>query len=336
MAYARTGVARVGTAPANYIPELRGFLPESPEDAFAICVSPARFAAYLAVQKKGSAPEFRPMRFRGQRRPGDPPHWKPDDQRDFWVPVHKLFPGECIRGRKIKKIAFGAHLVNEKLFRIEKLILGKRPPAAAPFVETEGLASFSSHKEDGSGTLHPEPHPLVAEAQLDNGAPATFVVPAGKKSFDTLNGKSPPPPHVPKDDPSEFRQSPEYVHIRTEVKNGALIDLNLLDDEALDKKLQAGGYKALHYADFTADGWVDAVIECPVLAKDQRVDVKAVAAYVLITAPDFFPSCDQRQLTVWTESNAVPRSIKDAIWNVDPDTLADQRLAPNIQIQRQL
>jgi len=113
MVFSRTGVARVGTAPANYRTDMRGFYPELPSDPFAICVSPARFAAYLAVKKKGSAADSRPMRFRATKNVDDPPDWMPDNQRDFWVPVHKLFPGsECLKDAEIKSIDFVAQLLN--------------------------------------------------------------------------------------------------------------------------------------------------------------------------------------------------------------------------------
>lgn len=332
MVYSRTGVARVGTVAERYHSKLRGFLPESDTNPFEICVSPARYAAYLAVRRKGSAKDFRPMRFRAKSRDGDPPHWLPDDRRDFWVPVHKLFPGrECIEGVDIKDVTFTATLVNEKLFRIHREILKKNPPSTPPFRLTAGIASFSANPAYGSGTLVPDAHPLVEKATL-NGKPVSFRVPKGPKPFDTLNADSPPAPHAPPNSP-EFRRSPEYVHIRTLIANGKETDLNRLNDAALTKQLTDGGYDALHYVDFTGDGWVDAKIDCPALKKDHRVSLEALPAYALVTAPDFFPSCDQRQLTVWTDSNAVPKSIQKALWNVSPETLADMRLAPNIQLQ---
>jgi hypothetical protein len=336
MVYARTGVARVGNKSARYLAELRGFLPESDAGPFDICASPARYAAYLAVPKKGNAAELRPMRFRAERGEDDPPKpdWVPDDQRDFWVPVHKLFPGdECIQGVTIKDVTFTAHLVNDKLFRIHEVILGKKPPSTPPFRITEGIAKFSDNSNLGSGVLVPEPHPLVERARQPGKTKefVTFRVPAGEKPFDTLNADSPAAPNA-SNGSGEFRGSPEYVHIRTMIQDGKEIDLNNLDDAELSRQLQKGGYDALHYVDYTADGWVEAAVQCPALKKDPRVDLNVVAAYALVTAPDFFPTCDQRQLTAWTASKGVPDSIRDQIWNVPPDTLADQRLAPNIQL----
>jgi hypothetical protein len=319
-------------------------MPESVEDAFAICASPARFAAYLAVPRKGSHEEFRPMRYRQHRHEEDPLDWVPDDRRDFWVPVHKLFAGdECLQGVTVKDVRFAAHLVNEKLYRIHKEILGRTPPDEPPYRLTRGLASFSSKPEHGSGTLVPEPHPLVEKARRyrkdgtpdPNGPLVTFRVPRfteakANREFDALMANSPRPPNAPEG--AEFRRAPQYVHIRTLVKDGQEVDLNGLDDEALDDQINQT-YDALHYLDFTADGWVEAEVLCPALKADGRVDLAAVAAYALIAAPDFFPSCDQRQLTVWTASKAVPESIRKSIWNITPDTLADQRLAPNLQLK---
>src|SRR5262249_42165728 len=67
MVYARTGIARVGTAVARYVPEMRGFHPELPGQPSKICVSPAKFAAFLAVPMNGDVDVFRPIRFRSKR-----------------------------------------------------------------------------------------------------------------------------------------------------------------------------------------------------------------------------------------------------------------------------
>jgi hypothetical protein len=337
MVYARTGIARVGTVAASYRADLRGFSPELATDLAGICASPARFAAYLAVKKKGSEDESRPMRFRVERNDEDPPDWVADDQRDFWVPVHKLFPGkECLNGVNVKDVAFDVQIVNEKLFRTHQKGLGETPPATPPYRITTRIAELSEKDEDGAGVLVPLPHPLVEEAReglKPNGKYVTFKVPKGKNAeeFDTFRPESPDPPNA-LPTTGEFRASPEYVHIRTKVENGALIDLNDLADDDLTAQLNAGKYEALHYIDHSGEGWAEAAVTCPDLANEPRVTLDALAAYALVTAPDFFPSCDQRQLTAWTDGNTVPDAIRNQIWNIPPDTLCDQRLAPNIQL----
>jgi hypothetical protein len=90
MVYSRTGIARVGTKPPLYDGPRRGYLPEVAEDPFAIRVCPARYAAFLAVQRPGDRKAFRPMRFQSRRK---------DKKTLFWVPMHKLFSGrECLAG----------------------------------------------------------------------------------------------------------------------------------------------------------------------------------------------------------------------------------------------
>jgi hypothetical protein len=316
MVYARTGVARVGTAPPNYHPELRGFLPDVDANPFDIAVSPSRFAAYLAVQRPGDKAAFLPMRFRDKRRPDDPDDWVPDDKRDFWVPVHKLFSGkECLRGLNLQ-VSLSATHVNEKIYRIHKT-LNQAPRTTPPYRFTEGIAVFSTDRDHGTGTLVPEPHRrLVEPAESADGKPLTFLVPSGTTTFSSF----------------DFRDAsaPEYAHIRTEIRDGQQVDLNDLDEKALMKKLNGGNYKALHYVDFTGDGWV--AVDCPELDDAPEIQGQPLPAYSLVTAPDFFPSCDQRELTEWTGSTGVPPALQKQIWNITPDALCDVRLPANLQL----
>src|SRR5258708_34948262 len=50
MCYARTGVARVGTAPAEYLSGVRGYLPFDRHDRHQFRVLPCRYSAYIAAQ----------------------------------------------------------------------------------------------------------------------------------------------------------------------------------------------------------------------------------------------------------------------------------------------
>ena len=329
LVFSRTGVARVGTADALYDGARRGFLPTDEGDAFAIRVSPARYAAYLAVEQSGSSKNFCPMRFITS---ANAPGGKGDDERKFWMPVHKLFPGdECLSGLpSALQVGLAARHVNEKIRRIHLELsrlhasggvpfdTGWREPDLSnpPFRFTDGIAEWSGAAEHGAGTLLPAVHPTMVEPAEYKGRPLYFNVPRNapmlSSSLSIRDG--------------DALRAPEYVHVRHKVRNdGSIVNLN--DRSDVERVTRAGGYRALHYLDFTGDGWIAA--ECPQLSA-QGAGVRFVPAYSLITAPDFFPTCDQRELTEWTDT--VPGTLRDKVWRIPPDTLSDQRLAPNLQL----
>jgi hypothetical protein len=310
MAFSRTGISRVGTRPPRYVPEFRGFFPEIPSDPFGLAVSPARYVAYLAVKLPGSAADFRPLLPQAG-----------DDGLNFWVPVQKLFRGtECLKGLNLA-VTFSAAHVNEKIFRAQKL-LGLKPPTTPPYRITGGLAALSKAPNLGPGWLVPTVHPhLVEEAKTPAGKDVTFPVPrvAGNWATVDLWGLS------------NTQSGPEYLHARTEVlPGGARNDLNLSNTPPVDKRVQAGGYRALHYADFTADGSV--LVDCPQVTGSSGVAARALPAYSLVSAPDFFPSCDQRELDEWYRSNAVPVKLRNQIWGQEPRPLCSLRLPANLQL----
>ncbi|MBI3863211.1 MAG: hypothetical protein HY290_15070 [Planctomycetia bacterium] len=335
MVFSRTGNARVGSRPARYVPEFRGFHPEVPAEPFGIAVSPARYAAYLAVQLLGSAPEVHRM---GAADDGK------DPTRKFWVPVHKLFPGaECLDGLNLVVNFKSSHL-NEKIFRAQKL-LGNNPPDAPPFRIRKGLAELSMVPDLGPGWIVPVVHPhLVEEAKDAAGKDVTFLVPNDDSgSWATVdlwsifnNGDAGP--------------APEYLHARTEVlPDGTRRDLNQFNapsasfpqDLPVDERVRKGGYKALHYVDFTADGFVDAA--CSQVQGAGGVSAKSVPAYSIVAAPDFFPATGQRELVDWVNSNAVPDKVRFQVWGQDrpdtnpprkgqPESLNNQRFPANLQL----
>ncbi len=331
LVFSRTGVSRVGTAEALYDESHRGVLPTDDKDPFAIRVSPARYAAYLAVQHDGSPENFCPMRFIIPA--VDDPDDKGDAGRKFWLPVHKLFSGnECLQGLGADlDVRLIARHVNEKIRRIHMELsrlhaaggtpfdTGWREPDLSnpPFSFTDGIAEWSAKAEHGEGTLLPVVHPALVEQAQYKGKRLFFNVPKG---INVLSSSL----EIPWD--KGALHAPEYVHIRHQVQNdGSIIDLNNRED--VEAVTRAGGYRALHYVDFTGDGWIAA--ECPQLSQGGQV-AGFVSAYSIVTAPDFFPTCDQRELTEWTDN--LPPSLREGIWRISPDTLSDQRLAPNLQL----
>jgi hypothetical protein len=311
--FSRTGVARVGTAPAFYNPKNRGFLPFVETDTHALRVLPARYAVYIAVQRQGDKSTFGPMRF------------QPDDgTRNFWVPIHKLFNGEeCIRGLSLQ-VNLIAHHVNEKLRRVH-LELGRqgldggwREPdiSQSPFIFTDRIAEWATDSDLGTGLLLPTVHPKLIEAAAYQGKPLTYKVP---QNSPTLSSSL----LIPSDNGVRF--APEYVHARHSVRQNGTEE-NLNDRRDVEAKVVAGNYRARHYIDFTGDGWIDA--ECAQLATEIN---RRVPAYSLITAPDFFPNCDQRELLEWWEKE-VPTALRNNLWRIDPLVLSDERIAPNLQL----
>lgn len=308
----RTGVARVGTAAPLYAAQQRGFLPFVDSDPTAFRVLPARYSAYIAVQSTGDQDTFGPMRFQAG-----------DDRRLFWVPLHKLFNGrECIRGRNLQ-LTLNAHHINQKLRRIHQVLKiagwGEPDISKPPFIFTDGIAEWTTNPDFGTELLVPVVHPnLVAAAQY-RGKLLTFKVPPGSQALYSSLAIAP-------DSQSGARSAPEYVHARHRLlANGEQEDLNNRPD--VKAAVEAGGYDAIHYLDFTGDGWVEAL--CPQLAV---AIPRRIPAYSLVTAPDFFPNCDQRELMDWWEQS-VPSELKQRIWRIPPETLSDDRLAPNLQLE---
>lgn len=303
LCFSRTGVARVGTQPPRYEAEHRGFLPFDAHDRHAIRVLPARYSAYIAVQKKGDAQRFGPM----NALPGD-------DALDFWVPLQKLFDGdECIKGFNLEVTLEALH-INEKLRRIHQVLgadsgWGEPDISAPPFVRSDNLCHWLPEDEYGAGLLAPLPHAHLIEAAHYQGQPLWF--------------------HVPKDPPlnaSSLKFSggaPEYVHIRhRQGPAGDIEDLN--DHPDMMQAVRAGDYQALHYIDHTADGWV--LAHCQAL--DTQIPTR-IAAYSLLSAPDFFPRCTQRHLAEWINAmNFDPPLFQFARF---PTPLSDARHPANVQ-----
>jgi hypothetical protein len=329
LVFARTGVARVGTAEPRYDPERRGFVPFVDGEPFAIRVLPSRFAAYVAVRRSGDRAAFRPMNFVAG-----------DDEREFWLPLHKLFSGpECLRhlsGGEDLRVTLATRHVNEKIHRIHVELRKHRGPdgrphdpsidapdiTEPPFRFSEGIAKMSQDTAFGPGVLVPVVHPRLVEPARYRGGPLAFNVPRGGRTLSSsLNI-----PRRPEDD--RALPGPEFVHARHEVPpdGSSPIDLNAQEDVV--ERVRAGGYAAQHYVDFTGDGAVEASV--PQITRPGSGVEGPLAAYSLVTAPDFFATCGQRELTEWTTN--LPDKLEGRIWEIPPEPLSDDRLAANLQL----
>ncbi|NMG20050.1 hypothetical protein [Brasilonema bromeliae] len=311
LCFSRTGVARVGTAQALYDTKLRGFLPFVKEDSQLFRVLPARYSAYIAVQRRGNSTTFGPLRFQNG-----------DDGRLFWVPLHKLFNGkECIRNLDLQ-VTLNARHINEKLRRVHLVLKntgwGEPDISNPPFIFSDGIAELTTKPEFGNGLLVPVVQKNLVEAATYQGKPLTFKVPPNSETLSSSLS-------ISADRTTGARRAPEYVHARHKFSNGQIENLNNLPN--VTEVVQKGDYNALHYVDFTGDGSIEAV--CPQLAV---AIPRRVPAYSLVTAPDFFPNCDQRELLEWTQQS-VPTALRQNLWRVPPETLSDNRFAPNLQLK---
>ncbi|MDF2014671.1 hypothetical protein [Priestia megaterium] len=327
LCFSRTGLSRVGTEKPLYCSQYRGFLPDVKEDDFAFRVLPARYSAYIAIKRQGNKNQFGPMRFNKFNREEE----KQDEQRMFWVPIHKLFNGkECIKNLDLE-VKLEANHVNEKLRRVH-LELNKRYDDFTtgwggeslkefPFRFTEGIAEWSNDPDLGSNILVPVPHTRFVERAQYNGELLTFNVPKDVNLFSSS---------LEIESDGTARRAPEYVHIRHRLlDNGRVQDLNKEKEKDIVRSIKENSYPALHYIDYTGDGWIEA--ECPQIVNDK---IKSYSAYSLVTAPDFFPNCDQRELMDWFDNEEeIPREIQDGIWERKPYTLSDNRIAANLELK---
>lgn len=306
LTFSRTGIARVGTASPRYLPEARGFWPEDEDNAHNFRVVPAKFSAWLAVKKKGAATRVSPSPENQQAQAAG------DANRDFWVPVHKLFAGpECVAGKSLS-VSFATKLFNLKIQRIHVSLGTVPPPNGFPYVIVDGeIGALSAVASFGPGWLVPKVRPSLVEPAIVNGKAVTFTV--TKNKVGPFAAYEPGTPGVP-----------EYVHARTRVNNGVFEDLN--DETKVILAMKKKNYQALHYVDYTGDGWVTATV--PELA-----GLSVLPAYALVSAPDLFPSSGQLELSEWSHSSQVPEHFREGLWNRLPTPLSETRLPANLQLQ---
>lgn len=297
-ALSRCGIARVGTHEPRWDERNRGFQSEVESDPFGFHVCPVRYGAFLSVTTSNNPT--------GQMRPQPR-----DDTLIFISPVHKLFPGDdCLAGMDLALKWNGFHY-NDKIRRTREKTLGMTTqPNTPPFVLVD-LA------EIGDGLVTPIPRPRLIEPAMFNGKPLTFGVPQSNSQFASQFAALEPATHNLNN--MEIRPAPAYVHARTKVEpNGTHTDLN--DHNDVRNQVRGGNYDALHYVDFTGDGFIEVTI--PALSDHRRVKKNTIPAYSLLAAPDFFPSAGQRELF-----EMVPQSF----WGVVPQPLCDTRLPANLQ-----
>jgi hypothetical protein len=326
LCFSRTGVCRVGNAEPLYDDRRRGFLPIDESNDFGFRVLPAKYSAYVALQMVGGDGSlFGPMRFI------EGGGTESDATRKFWVPLHKLFDGgECIKGLDLN-VSLKAHHVNEKIKRIhvrlEKIQdypkVDENTIEKPPYKFTTGIAEWSTNPDFGQGLLVPTVHGNLIEVAEFQGKPLPFKVPKQAGNQNIINDFFPSTLSI--NPGAGGRHAPEYVHVRQRIDDdGSIKDLN--DDVNMLNIVRDGEYSAVHFIDFTGDGWID--VSCPQLditIKDHK------PAYSIVTAPDFFPNVDQGELMDWTHTSGVSELV-DPVWSNNLGPLSDERIPPNLEL----
>lgn len=315
LCFSRTGIARVGNAPPNYVPQARGYFPDSGSEK-KVHVVPARYGAFIAFQMKANKATIGPVDLQ----------WG-DKKRFFWVPVHKLFNGpECIKDKDIE-LTIKVHHLNEKIRQVHLALLSKGFDTGwtvaemehPPFKIRRGLAKF----DEREGLVKPVPHRhLLEPARTAKGKLVGFRVPAESTAAESSTLWFQPVRLA--------RRSPEYVHakhmIKTEDGREQLVYLPDYTPENINDVVQDGDYRAANFVDWTADGWVHAA--CPALD-----EWKSLSAYSILAQPDFFPLVKQKDLTDW--NNSLPPTDQQFIWaglGIGPNPLSNARWPANIML----
>ena len=324
MCYSRTGISRVGTDEGSYDSKLRSYRASSDEENI-IRIRPAKYSLFIAIKKPGDALKYGPMDLKEK-----------DRSSQFWIPYYKIFPGtECIKDLDLEVNFIGEHF-NEKLYRIHKTLGDISKPSIVEnnsFVEIKDIKQppfkFSDDiaKITETGWVMPIAHPLVEPATF-KGAKLTYFIPKAEDSDKTGVLSSSLLIHST----DGARLAPEYVHARTKVlENGEEMDLNEFPDVA--KIVADGNYNARHYIDHTADGWVKGQVKINGIAPDWGLN-EVLAAYSIVTAPNFYPKVTQEDLLDWWNV-VVPRELQDYIWNPNPgapQSLSRERVPVNLTL----
>ncbi len=325
MVFSRTGVARVGSQPALWDAPNRCFSNRNGAPA-EFAVTPARYGAFLARRVRGDQYN---LTFMGMRDDDD-------EDRQYLLPVHKLFDGtECVAGTDVA-VEFSEMHVNEKLRRLVKVgkvelapgldadrepfirrsrsTVGNPPPPAERLVDMVRAGS--------SVAVASPPAALVrlATQRRQPGGPdmvACFKVPEKAPRFPDLKPNRRYTSLMVIEDLGVAaldkvvtritgrqrkirpRNVPEFVNIRHRVNDPAdPASIEVLGEAIAERE---GYIKQVKDGEYLAALYEDSICEGAVGAyiKGLAARTRARPAYSLVTAPDFFPLADAMDLEEW-------------------------------------
>jgi hypothetical protein len=325
LVFSRIGVSRVGNDAPIYDGLLRCHSTRNldHDKTDKTNVLPCRFSSYIAAKIKGNRDGSIPGRFR----PGD-------EGYEYWVPLHKLFSGdECLRDFSNLAVALAHEHCNEKLRRIHRALgwLGVFSGYGEPEISSSPFVARSSSQERG-----PQKERLLQDFCLHGDGGSALVVPMAKivEGVEDERGQllaMHVPPATRNTDssfhifPRPLRWAPEFIYVRQELNGAGITDLNSAFD--VSGEVRRGGYRAVHYRDFTCDGWIRA--ECAAIASQLPL---TIPAYSVVAPPDLMPNLRQSDLMDWYENDA-PDDIKSDLWDgSSPTPLCDQRITGNLEL----
>jgi len=359
LVFSRTGIARMGDIDAAYNPQMRAFEPIDPARPFSFRTIPQRFAAYIARRSKGDA-AFGPQDALDN-----------DNERSFWVPMHKLFSGkECIKGLDLS-VELEAFYRNEKLKRFHRYMRNQGfftewagdDLEQFPFViKDEMIASLSRDAAWGSGWVQPKPAPFVNRARykdqwLSFEVPANWANTPGVLYFSSgqILAGSDEIPRIPEPDspvsPSVGEPEGPPTPVEDEDWYAYFADLSpdtdryapeyisvrhrLLPDGSLEDLNQRPDMMAfIRKGGYRAQHFIDFSGSGWVQAKTRGLPDEfriGVPAASLISPPDFFPYVSQRDLTNWWKTET-PEAVRGALWAIPPYPLSQRRMAGDINL----
>ena len=138
---------------------------------------------------------------------------------------------------------------------------------------------------------------------------------------------------------AESHLAPELLHARHRLQDNGKVE-NLNTRRNLVDIVKKGEYEALHYHDFTGDGWIKAQANffafpdtsaTPSQPQSYFGAPECLPAYSLVAAPDFLPKAGQRSVSQCLAAR-LPSRLLPNVWYKQALSLADQRHAPNLSL----
>jgi len=351
LVFSRLGIARNGDFDASYDEQTRSFVPHVADGIEHVRAMPARYGAFLVRRVTGPGT----LALIEGRQAGD-------DRRTFIEPVRKLFPDECLPGRRLT-LQYGHCHRGEKLKRAVEARWGVRPSPSgdlggAPYAiccqdagaappAGAGAPAVALKRSGAAVLLIPAARPLIEPVNAANfgvhgfGVPARWrLAPLANRRFTTMRiitnlwklvlaaVDDVRQHYFPHFAPGwlrfpEPRNAPEFINIRHKAReDGSCTDMRA---HPVDRQKFLG---EVGKGGYRAQLFLDHCSEGVVTIRIAELAQHAVRpAYSVVAAPDFYPYADQAELQRWfTDRQIDPKS---QFRSGSPISLSAERLPAN-------